>query len=253
MTCPTHWFLEREAGGVARAHQSANVGQIVHALAERVGKGELEAGPDDVEMLMEHVDAVWERLEFRTPWASDREYARVRAALDRFLRWHHANRRTLLQTEARFTTVVELDDGEQVRLSGFADRLELDDDGAVVVVDLKTGKNPPSRPSVQRDLQLGLYQLAVDHGAVDDRVPAARSGGAWLVQLGQTGDGGAVEQAQDPQPDAGPERDGLRDQLALAASYLRTERFPAVVGPHCERCTFVAMCPAKGAPAVVAQ
>lgn len=253
MTCPTHWFLEREAGGVARAHQSANVGQIVHALAERVGKGELEAGPDDVEMLMEHVDAVWERLEFRTPWASDREYARVRAALDRFLRWHHANRRTLLQTEARFTTVVELDDGEQVRLSGFADRLELDDDGAVVVVDLKTGKNPPSRPSVQRDLQLGLYQLAVDHGAVDDRVPAARSGGAWLVQLGQPGDGGAVEQAQDPQPDGGPERDGLRDQLALAASYLRTERFPAVVGPHCERCTFVAMCPAKGAQAVVAQ
>ena len=56
------------------------------------------------------------------------------AALGRFLRWHHANRRTLLQTEARFTTVVELDDGEQVRLSGFADRLELDEDGAAGAV-----------------------------------------------------------------------------------------------------------------------
>jgi superfamily I DNA/RNA helicase len=69
MVCPTQWFLEREAGGVARAHQSANLGQLVHALAQRVAQGELPAGPDDVDLLMEHIDQVWDRLEFRTPWS----------------------------------------------------------------------------------------------------------------------------------------------------------------------------------------
>ena len=154
MTCPTQHFLSREAGGVSRSHQSANLGQIVHALAERVGTGELEAGPDDADLLMEHVDAVWRRLEFRTPWAAAREHDRVRSALARFLAWHHSNPRTLVGTEARFATVVELADGEQVRLGGYVDRLEVDHDGRVVVVDLKTGRTKPSGEAVQRDSQL---------------------------------------------------------------------------------------------------
>ncbi len=60
-----------------------------------------------------------------------------------------------------------LPDGQVVRLHGYADRLELDEDGRVVVVDLKTGKYKPTGPEVERHSQLGLYQLAVDHGAAD--------------------------------------------------------------------------------------
>ena len=57
-----------------------------------------------------------------------------------------------------------------MRLHGYADRLELDEDGRVVVVDLKTGKYPPTDQEVERHPQLGLYQLAVDHGAADELV-----------------------------------------------------------------------------------
>ena len=63
---------------------------------------------------MEHVDAVWERLHFRTPWSKAREHARVRRALTRFLEWHYGDKRELVGTEMRFSTVVELADGEQV-------------------------------------------------------------------------------------------------------------------------------------------
>ncbi|WP_235537343.1 ATP-dependent helicase [Nocardioides sp. Soil805] len=252
MACPTQHFLSREAGGVTRSHQSANLGQIVHALAERVGTGELVAGPDDADLLMEHVDAVWQRLEFRTPWAAAREHARVRSALARFLAWHHANPRRLVDTETRFATVVELDDGEQVRLGGYVDRLEVDHDGRVVVVDLKTGRTKPSGPAVQRDRQLALYQLAVDRGAVDEAIPDAVSGGAFLVQLGALDDSpSAVEQRQDPQPDESPEREDLRVALSTAAGYLRREEFPAIPGDHCKDCPYVSLCPAKGAGSVV--
>jgi ATP-dependent exoDNAse (exonuclease V) beta subunit len=254
MLCPTQWFLEREAGGVARAHQSANLGQLVHAIAQRVADGEIPAGPDDVDLLMEHVDAVWDRLEFRTPWSKAREHERVRSALVRFLRWHHDNPRQVVGTEARFSTVVELPAGERVTLSGYADRLELDHsagEGQVVVVDLKTGRTPPSNSSVQKHRQLGLYQYAVDHGAVEDLVPDARAGGALLVQLGMLDDRPAVVQPQDPQPEDGQARDTLRAELTSAAAMMRSETFPAVVGQHCQQCAFLSICPARSAGSVI--
>ncbi|MEP9361685.1 ATP-dependent DNA helicase [Nocardioides sp. CN2-186] len=246
--CPTQWFLEREAGGVSRAHQSANLGELLHALAQRVAAGEVEPA---VDALMEHVDAVWDRLDFRTPWSKIREHERVRAAIGRFLQWHLSNPRELIGTEAPFSTVVELESGERVQVSGYADRLELDADGNVVVVDLKTGRTKPTNKAVESHVQLGLYQYAVDHGALDDQVPGAHAGGAELVQLGLT-DGGdtAVVQSQDVQPEDGPGRDDLRLRLAHAASLLRAETFPAVAGQHCRDCSFVPICPIKGAGSV---
>lgn len=259
--CPAKWFLEREAGGVSTAHQSVNLGEVLHALAERVTRGELEGG---VDALMSHVDEVWERLEFRTPWSKAREHERVRAALSRFLLWHAGNPRRVLATEHPFAAVVQVPDpagdGEvAVRLTGYADRLELDVEGQVVVVDLKTGRSKPSDKSVTQHVQLALYQYAVDAGAVDDLLaerlgeeagPAA-AGGAELVQLGILDDStAAVVQRQDvPQPE-GPEREALRERIGAAAHVLREESFPALAGQQCRDCSFVSICPVKGAGSV---
>jgi len=248
--CPTQWFLEREAGGVARAHQSANLGEILHELAQRVAQGELEPA---VDVLMEEVDAVWDRLDFRTPWSKAREHERLRAAIGRFLQWHLANPRRLLDTEARFSTVVELESGERVRLSGYADRLELDADGDLVVVDLKSGRTKPTNKSVESHVQLGLYQYAVDHGATAELAPGVRAGGAELVQLGLADGETAVVQAQGVQPEDGAERDTLRTRMAHAAALLRAESFPAVAGQHCRECDFVPICPIKSAGPVTGQ
>ncbi len=252
LTCPMAWFLEREAGGAGASHQSANLGQLVHALAERVATGDLEP---ELETLMEHVDAVWGRLAFRTPWSSAREHERVREGLRKFLAWHSGNPRELIGTEARFSAEVDLPaDGdrpaERVRLTGYADRLELDAEGRVVVVDLKTGRAAPSGPKVLAHTQLALYQYAVDAGAIEG--VTAGSGGAELLQLGlEDGLPEAQVQRQPQHAVDGPERSRLRDQLSLAATLVRAEEFPAVTGQHCERCAFTAICPAKSAGSVV--
>jgi len=257
MVCPAQWFLRDEAGGIGRAHQEANIGQLVHALAERVARGELTSGPGDVEELMEHVDAVWDRLHFRTPWSKAREHGRVRRALERFLEWHYGDKRELVGTEQRFSTVVGLPDGEAVELTGYADRIERDADGHLVVVDLKTGRSAPSNKSVESHRQLALYQYAIDSGAVDAELGEGRpqrSGGAELVQLGSLDDGPALVQDQPAADEEGPVRDNLRQELSLAAGLVRLEIFPAVPGQvQCRDCAFVPICPAKSAGSVIAQ
>ncbi|HXH80498.1 ATP-dependent DNA helicase [Nocardioides sp.] len=251
MTCPAQWFLAREAGGLTAAHQAVNLGQIVHALAERVATSELIA---DVDVLMSEVDAVWGRLAFRTPWSRKREHDRIRKAIERFVAWHESNGREFVAAETRFKTVVQVQ-GQEITLNGTADRLELTQDGEVVVVDFKTSRSAPSAPAVKANLQLALYQYAVDAGALDEVVGRpTRSGGAELVQLGIQDDTELAKvQVQEAHVDGGPERELLREGLARAATLITHETFPAVPGPHCRDCSFVPICPARGAGSVTVQ
>lgn len=249
LTCPAQWFLQREAGGEVVSSASQGFGKVVHAIAERVASGELDTG-DPMPALMAMVDEVWGRMEFRTPWSSAREREAVEAALLRFLLWHRRpGARTVVATEPRLQAEVTLPGGQVVRLHGYADRLELDEDGRVVVVDLKTGKYAPTGPEVERHSQLGLYQLAVDSGAADELVGRpATSGGAELVQL-RLGDDLPKVQHQPPTSGDGPRL--VEEQLELAVSALRAEEFAARPGTHCERCTFWAVCPAKASGTVL--
>ena len=61
---------ERPAAGPSPARRQG-FGNLVHAIADRVAKGELAADPGAVDELMVLVDDVWDQLGFRTPWSED--------------------------------------------------------------------------------------------------------------------------------------------------------------------------------------
>jgi superfamily I DNA/RNA helicase len=242
--CATKWFFESRAGGRTLSGAAQGFGTLVHAIAERIGRGEIRTDED----LMSYVDRVLPQLTFSTPWESERERVEVEAALERFVSWHEADRgRTLLALEPRLRATVPLPDGTLVEIRGFADRLELDSERHVVVVDLKTQRSTPSKADVAQHPQLGLYQLAVEHGGLVDIEDAPRvSGGAELVQLRHTTYNKTKVQPQPPQT---PGEDGLRPierQLIRAVSVVRGEEFPVTPGSHCAYCSFTAICPAKG-------
>jgi superfamily I DNA/RNA helicase/RecB family exonuclease len=252
ISCPAQWFLQQEAGGTVVSSTAQGFGIIVHALADRVAKGELGAGPDLVTDLMALVDDVWDRMSFRTPWSGEREREAVRDALARFVTWQsRPGARTHVSSEGRITATVDLPDGQQVQLIGYVDRLELDANGDVVVVDLKTGKYAPTDASLPENPQLGLYQLAVDHGAADEAVGRpVRSGGAELVQLRLGTDLPKVQ----PQAPQVPDAEGLtviERQLMAAVAAVRGEEFVARPGAHCDRCDFHAVCPTKSSGSVL--
>jgi RecB family exonuclease len=253
LACPVKWFLEREAGGVAPSSASQAFGQVVHALADRVAKGDFADSVDPLPELMAHVDRVWAQIPFRTPWSRAKERAEVEEALRRFLDWHRRpGARTVLATEQHLAAEVPLPDGQRVRLNGYADRLELDDQGQVVVVDLKTSKQPPLDKELPANAQLGLYQHAVNHGAADGLLGRpATAGGAELVQLRKQKNGSVKVQSQAPQT---PGEDGhleVERQLMQAVAVVRGEALEATPGRHCEHCGFRAVCPVKGAGTVL--
>jgi RecB family exonuclease len=200
---------------------------------------------------------VWGQIAFRTPWSRGRERQEVEAALGRFLDWHDAPRaRTVIATEQHLSAEVTLPDGQRIRINGYADRLELDEQGRVVVVDLKTTKYPPTDKDLPANPQLGIYQHAVANGAVDDLLTGvvegpAQPGGAELVQLRKALTSGAKIQKQEPQEPGPDGTTPVEQQLMRAARVVRGEVFDATPGKHCEHCQFHAICPTKTAGTVL--
>ncbi len=181
-TCPMRWFLEHEAHAQAATSSDMGFGKVVHALADEVATG--RTAPD-LDALDARLDRVWRHLAYEAPWRSQQQRAAARQALARFLVWHTATRhRRLVASEVPFSCDIVVG-GRTVKLRGFIDRIELDDDGRVHVVDFKTGRMAPSSSDVARHPQLGTYQVAVRNGAVACGADGARAepGGAELVHL----------------------------------------------------------------------
>lgn len=257
LECPARWFLQREAGGAEATSQAQGFGNIAHALADRVAREDAEVAGLDADGLMGLVDQVWGQLSFRTPWSQGRERGQLRDALDRFLTWQaRAEARPVAASEATFRVAVALPDGQQVILRGRADRLEVDAEGRIVVVDLKTGKYPPPDSGLAENPQLGFYQYAVAHGAADGLVPDSGDepvvpGGAELWQLRKASRGWLKVQVQPPQQ---PDDEGLtlaERQIMQAARVIRDEELEARPGAQCERCQFARMCPTQQAGTVL--
>ncbi len=245
MTCPLQWFLQREAKAGEGSGRGAGFGSIVHAIADAVTRGVLDP---DLDALAANVATVWPRLEFEIPWHSERERAEARAALERFLTWHAAERgRTLVDGEVSIELPLRVA-GRDVVLRGRIDRVELDAEGRVWVIDFKTSKSARTKKEVADHLQLGLYQLAVREGALRGvaGVPAdAQPGGAELVYLRRPAPYNRPGPQVIEQPAIGEPGDHPAEvAIGRAVELIAGERFPAIVGPQCQYCTFRRSCPA---------
>ncbi|HET7531089.1 MAG TPA: ATP-dependent DNA helicase [Mycobacteriales bacterium] len=231
--CPRRWFLDREVHAQGVSTSSQGFGSVVHALAEAVVTGQLAP---DAETMMTQLDTVWRSLPFDAEWQRDREHQAARELLQRFLRWHVDNKREVVGAEVDFV----VDYGDDVVLRGRADRLERDDEGRLVVVDLKTSKYPPKDKDLPTEPQLGVYQLAVREGAFAERYPG-ECGGAELVQLRKETRGKVKVQ---PQPALAADDRWVDEIVGDVARNVRTETFVARPSDLCDRCAYRTSCPA---------
>ncbi|MEV0154380.1 ATP-dependent DNA helicase [Micromonospora sp. NPDC050686] len=236
LRCSLRWLLERH-GGSPPASAAQGVGNLVHAAAMLA-----EDATADRTALLEYVAARFDAIELAARWMAGPERARAEAMVDKLLRWLAGNPRRLLAIEHEFA--VRLDDPHRpIELKGRVDRLEVDADGRLVVIDLKTGKSTAvTEREVAEHPQLGAYQAAVEAGAFAEYGDS--SGGAALVQLG-TGAKEAREQAQAAAGE-GPEAGWATALVRRTADTMAASTFAAVANAKCRVCPVRTSCPVSG-------
>ncbi|WP_106126025.1 ATP-dependent helicase [Pseudosporangium ferrugineum] len=237
LRCSLRWLLERH-GGAAPAGPAQGVGNLVHAAAMLA-----EDANADRERLVEYVSARFDAIELAARWLAGPEQERAQGMVDKLLRWLARNPRRLLAIEHEFT--VRLDDPNRpIQLTGRVDRLEVDEQGRLVVIDLKTGKSTAvSAGEVEEHAQLAGYQAAVDAGAFDTLTEGAESGGAALVQLGPAKE--AREQMQLPLAEA-EDPNWAYAMVRRTADTMAAATFSAVANAKCRVCPVRTSCPISG-------
>ena len=231
--CQLRWFFER-SGARDGDSQAALLGSAIHAYAQLIADGEV--GIDEARSRLERT---WHLIDTSTGWAHLHELRRATRILDRFFIWHSANDRKVIATEAKLDLTLG-----RVRLKGSADRIEIDDEGRVFIVDLKTSKKAPTVKEANENLQLAAYQSALAQGGfkeIEADLPSEiRLGGAELVYPG-TDAKDVTTRSQDPKDPKEISELIEREAIAMAGN-----RFIATINSNCRLCAVRTLCPMQG-------
>jgi RecB family exonuclease len=228
--CGLRWLLEAAAG--ARAPDAVqHLGTVIHAAAVLAAEGAED------EEIGRRVDEAWKHLDFGSAWYSEKQRQQAHQMVRRFIDWHRANPRKLAATEETLKVTLG-----RVQITGRVDRLEVDDAGRAVIVDLKTGASRPADGELDRQPQLGIYQLAVLLGAFE-HIGLTEPGGAELVQVGKAAyRARARVQRQRPVPED-PDPGWARALAETVAAGMAGPLFQATVNPGCRTCPVSSCCP----------
>jgi superfamily I DNA/RNA helicase/RecB family exonuclease len=228
--CGLRWLLEA-AVGVGSPAVARDFGIVIHAAAALAAGG---AADGDI---TRRLDEMWQHLDFGSAWYSAKQREQAEKMVARFLAWHHGNPRELVAVEQELSVRAG-----QVTITGQVDRLERASDGTAIVVDLKTGSSRPADADLDRNPQLGVYQLAVLLGAFE-QLGLTEPGGAELIQIGKAGLTAAVRVQR--QPGLGDDADPgwARELVETVAAGMAGPVFTARANPGCRVCPVAASCP----------
>jgi len=216
---PLNWFVQ-SAGGTAAHDFAASLGTLIHSIAEE----HPEASGHEYEQILQQR---WPELEKLENWEGQRDFDRANAMLKKFAAYCITMRqegRALVAREMPFQLEVPAPGGTQIQLRGIIDRVEAGADGKVRVVDLKTGSTAPTKDATLQHPQLGVYQTAIQLGALQEHEETAglsdEPAGASLVYVGTSTKSASVRE----QPSIG-EADWARTLIFEAAALMGNSEF----------------------------
>lgn len=220
--CALKWALE-SAGGQRESSRAQDVGTLVHEIAAALPQG-------TESQLLAELDVRWAEVGSMATWAQRVEYQKARSMILKLAKYLGASRPAQLAVEDDFAVTLG-----QARLTGQADRVEVND-GVARIVDFKTGA-PMSPKEVPDNGQLAMYQLAANNGGFDG---VTRASDASLVYLGQPERVSVNEMVQPPIDDA-----RTRARLDAVVGVMTGQTFYATTNSQCEHCPVRRSCPAR--------
>lgn len=259
MKCPLHWFLD--AHGASESTFSTNLGTLLHSALERLAiehpsievsgtDGKTLESASVENLLWQGVESQWHTLSFEAEWlerAAQRKAKLMIANIVDYLQQFNQAGGRVIGREVGF----EFAQGK-AKIKGKIDRIELLPDGRVLMIDLKTGQKQFSAQDAVHHSQLGLYQLALESGALDSQISEAlanlvsdensaiselaaagrsalHSGGAKLVLVGRE----RLTQREQPPIDQAELRSEFLEQIERATTGMASQVLIAQIDSHC--------------------
>lgn len=221
---PLDWFLDRIAP--AETGPAMGIGTIVHWAMETA-----DAESADADAIWAAIEQRWNELVFESPWLAEQQRRLARryaVGVAAYLRDAETEGRGLVAAEQRFEVTVD-----RARVSGVVDRIEVDADGGVRIIDLKTGTPLTKQADIDDHAQLGAYQLAYADGAFDEVLNAVleglphHPGGARLLFVREGKSGQDYREAVQATLDD-DQLEGFRERLRQAVAAIAVAQLTGV-------------------------
>lgn len=238
LECPMRVVLE----GMVELDETMHMmrGLLAHAYLEARGRGV------EPETAREIALQARREMEDGPAWKAPQDVADFELMLTKLDSWlaSQGGGPDQLAVEAE----VDVRVGPDLRIRGRSDRLEVDKDGRVRIVDLKTGTNAPTKEQVEGNAQLMAYQLAVRNGAFEGEAVVTADG-----------DGLEVDRAILVYPAAPTQKTKVLEQSAKTDEELKAfaeliqplpgamtgPELVAQTGSHCQYCRVRTLCPVQ--------
>ena len=227
--CGLKWFIEK-SGGRDGDSTAQLLGIAIHSLAAML-KGEPGLTFEELSTRLENG---WQLIDGNKGWVRDYQFKLALEKLEKFYKWHSTNKsnRTLFAVEAEFKKVIG-----RALFNGSVDRVEVDDEGRVYIVDLKTGAPDISKKKAEDHKQLAGYQLAVYEQAFIGESPGEESAGAELLFLGTDGKSASAK------PQTVKDHETIKAEVIAGADAMSANEFTATVNDRCRMCAVKGLCP----------
>ena len=224
--CGVKWFLQNN-GGTDGDSTAQVLGSAIHAFAAKMVQ---EPGTTK-EDLITNLRSSWKLIDPESGWVSASHLESAVTMLEKFVEYHSKTTRTVVDAEMRFDVTLG-----RARIKGSVDRLEVEADGSLFIVDFKTGGSAISVKEAKENLQLASYQVGIAEGGFTQGKVRA---GAELVYLG-TDAAGATLRAQH-----GIDVEAVKSQLNGIAEGMGAATFFATINKRCKGCPVRKSCPVQ--------
>ena len=224
--CGVKWFLQNNGG--SDGDSTAQVlGSAIHAFAAKMVQ---EPGTTK-EDLISNLESSWKLIDPDSGWVSASHLENAVTMLEKFVDYHRESKRTVVDAEIRFDVKLG-----RARIRGSVDRLEVEADGSLFIIDFKTGGAAISLKEAKENLQLASYQVGIAEGGFTQ---GNISAGAELVYLGTATAGATLR------PQHVIDVEATKEKLNEIAEGMGAAHFFATVNKRCKGCPVRKSCPVQ--------
>jgi len=224
--CGVKWFLQNNGG--SDGDSTAQVlGSAIHAFAAKMVH---EPGTSKADLIA-NLESSWKLIDPDSGWVSASHLESAVTMLEKFVDYHSKTTRTVVDAEMRFDVSLG-----RARIKGSVDRLEVEADGGLFIIDFKTGSSVISVKDAKENLQLASYQVGIAEGGFTQGTISA---GAELVYLGTDAVGATIRSQHTVDVES------TKIKLNEIADGMGAATFFATINKRCKGCPVRKSCPVQ--------